>query len=292
MKRVRNGVWMLGGWCLFVGCTFAQTDFLSPVHDRMKGSWASGTQIMVGVPWYGLEAGLWRSIPGATSKEWSVALGGEGWGALQEANLRVGFWHVVRSGWALEAQVGVGLSSWTDLSQRSGHGVAIARLTRTLPSGLLRWEVHSSVGHGRTALHLAANPELALGTNTWGWQGWWVPHIEEATVALPAMGWSQGGIWHLAWGPTLQAWSEARLWLEAASRFQLEVSFPDPVWEVSWTKPFGRLKAEASQTKASGVRKRRENLAQPGAGRVTLARRQEGAGAGWRWTWNSEAGLE
>lgn len=292
MKRWQNGACVLGGWCLFVGCTCAQTDFLGSVHDRMKGSWVSGTQTLVGVPWYGLEAGLWRAIPGATSKEWSVALGGEGWGALKEANLRVGFWHAVRPGWALEAQVGVGMSSWTDLRQRSGHGVAIARLTRTLPSGLFRWEIHSSVGHGRTALHLAADPELALGTNVWGWQGWWVPHIEEATVALPAMGWSQGGVWHLAWGPTLRAWSEARLWLEAASRFQFEVSFPDPVWEVSWTKLLGSRNSEASQTAASGARKRQGNSAQSGAGLVALARRQGSAGAGWRWTWISATGVE
>ncbi|MGB1479788.1 MAG: hypothetical protein ACPG66_00280 [Flavobacteriales bacterium] len=292
MKRWRNGAWMSVAWCFFVVEAFAQTDFLGSDHHRAKGSWASGTQTLVGVPWYGLEAGLWRTIPGKTSKEWSAALGVEGWGALQEAKLRVGFWHGVRPGWALEAQFGVGMSTWTDLPRRSGHGIAFARLTRTLPSGLFRWEIHSSIGHGRTALHLVTDPDVALGTNTWGWQGWWVPHIEGATVPLPAMGWSQGGIWHLAWGPNLQAWREARLWLEAVSRFQLQVRFPATQWEVSWTKSLGRSSTDSGEITASGGRKRGLNSVQPSAGRVTLTRREASSGAGWRWTWNSKTGVE
>jgi hypothetical protein len=286
MKSGQRRGWILAVLAAPMCGAWPQGEPSPPRNLQVQGGWVSGRQPVAGLPWFELESGLWGSTPSEVSTEWSAAVEWSGWSAWQDGCMSVGVRRVIRPGWMLEGQARAGWSLWPQLFQWSWHGTARARLTHVLPTGQFLWEIHSSVGQGRTGFHVASDSEVALGPNDWGWQGWWMPNIEGAPVPLPALGWSHGGVWNVAWGPSAQEWGQSRIWREVTSRFRVQFSFPDPNWEVAWTTSLPSRRKDPGDSTSSSSARRVPTSSQFDSGRLTLASTRRNAGSGWGWRWN------
>ena len=284
MRRVVRGFLLLLGcqpWVM-VGQPLVEQSRLDRPW-RFQGGMVAAGQRVAGTPWREWSVGLWGESPWSSLDEWSVGASLEGGGPWMSMEGQCGGLMTLTPSTSVQWMGSIGMSSWPELGQRAMTlGMQIWTEQRTT-WGDLRCDVRMTMGQGQRRAQQSLDGNVLLGGNPWEWRLWWWPRQEHPVVGMPALGWSNGGAWFIAWSPEASWWRGMRMWAPATGRVFFQWVMPDGRFELSWRATLSPMR--------SGMP---SSTSRPAA---TVARAKHAMGAhvrqhprftGWSWNWSWE----
>ena len=250
---------------------------------RPNGGVIAAGQRVAGTPWTEWTLGLWGQSPWAPLDEWSVGASLEGGGPWVSMEGQCGGRMTLTPTTSVQWMGALGMSSWPELGQRAmALGLQMWTDQRTT-WGDLRFDVRMNLGQSQRRAQRSLDGNLLLGGNPWEWQMWWWPKQEHPVVGMPALGWSTGGAWFIAWSPEASWWRGMRLWAPPTGRVFFQWVMPDGRFELSWRATLAsRCSGRPSSTSAPALKAAKTNHA------LGALVRQRPRFTGWSWNWSWE----
>lgn len=268
------------GMCV---CGWGQTfvvDSANKVGGRplLSGGAVWGAQPVWGVKWHALSLALWGH---RGPMEWSLGCSTEGNKVWRESTARLGLGRV----WNEQARgalcVHAGWASWPEFHRQVPKVEVLAQVNQREAWGVVRLEARAALGQGLSLSGVTEEGLVRTARGAFGWSAWWKPTLDMESVGLPALGWSQGGAWHVAWGLDPKWWDGMRPWKPVPGRVYMQWTWPSGQWSLSWSGAVNSS-AQAPTTQRARARRpsRRETIG------VLFHRGARLHGSLWWWGWN------
>ena len=281
-KRTRWAALLVWGICSALQAQTLVLDSLPRARPRMMPSGGAvwGSQPTWGVDWHGVSMALWGH---REEQEWALGWQGEGSSVWRERVAWLGFGKRWGDRFRGAGRMKAGWASWPQVQRHVPLLDLFGQVEQREAWGDIRFEVHASFGRGLSLSGVTEQGLVRTAQGAFGWTAWWKPKLEGGPVGLPALGWSQGGAWHVAWGLDPEWWDGMRPWKPISGRVVMQWSWPVGQWTLSWT---GGLGADASA--ATTRRPRSRSVSRRDAFGVLFHRVSGISGGSWWWSWERQ----
>lgn len=180
-------------------------------------------------------------------------------------------------------RMNVGWASWPEVQRHVPLVDLFGQVHQRETWGDIRLEARATLGQGLPLAGVTEQGLVRTAQGAFGWTAWWKPNLESGPVGLPALGWSEGGAWHVAWGLDPVWWDGMRPWKPMPGRVVMQWSWPAGQWTLSWSGRLGReMLGATTQRSKSRVESRRDAFG------VLFRRVARFHGGSWWWTWERQ----
>ena len=180
-------------------------------------------------------------------------------------------------------RINVGWASWPEVQRHVPLVDVLGQVHQRETWGEIRLEARATLGQGLPLSGVTEQGLVRTAKGTFGWTGWWKPSLGASPVGLPALGWSEGGAWHVAWGLDPGWWDAMRPWKPMLGRVVVQWSWPAGQWTLSWSGNLGKETLDSStRRRKSRVGSRRDAFG------VLFRRAARFQGGSWWWTWERQ----
>lgn len=252
----------------------------APKRGVLSGLAIRAGQPAFGVPWHALTLSSWGT---RGTLEWSIGGGTEGSEVWRETQAWLGAGKTWNPQLRTALVVNVGMASWPEVQRRVPFLDMRAEANHREDWGEVRMEVHATLGRGQHFGGVAEEGVVRTARGAYGWTAWWTPNLPLESAGLPALGWSHGGVWRIAWGLDASWWDEMRPWRPVHSRIFLKWSWPEGRFELSW------MGSVAPKTRRAGASTRQSESIRPphqGSLGVLFGGGRAARGGSWWWMWD------
>lgn len=252
-------------------------------HWVWTGGALWGSQPTWGVNWHGFSMALWGHCLHCGEMEWALGAQTEGSPVWRETQA----WLGLGKNWGDRIRgalrMNVGWASWPEVQRHVPLVDLFGQVHQRETWGDIRLEARATLGQGLPLAGVTEQGLVRTAQGAFGWTAWWKPNLESGPVGLPALGWSEGGAWHVAWGLDPGWWDGMRPWKPMPGRVVMQWSWPAGQWTLSWSGRLGREMLGATTRRSkSRVESRRDAFG------VLFRRVARFHGGSWWWTWERQ----